>query len=219
MNLDSSTDSKVSLRAKFRTATREAILEAAAGLLSTDGGAQTRMEDIAARAGIAVGTLYNYFEDRKTLVSALLESRTRALLDELDGGHSAARKVGPSSSAAKPEDQFLAELTHFGEALSRHVETNRFLFSLLHDEVGQRGMDAKAANRKQTILGELLERAERVMDRGMKSKVLKKADPAVYAAMFIGMMRGIALSSLMTRRPLGGRGVDVVELFMRGAGR
>lgn len=218
MNLDSSTDAKVSLRAKFRTATREAILEAAAGLLSADGGAQTRMEDIAARAGIAVGTLYNYFEDRKTLVSALLESRTRALLDELDGGHPV-RKAAPSASVVIPEDQFLAELTHFVEALSRHVETNRFLFSLLQDEVGQRGMDANAANRKQTILGELLERAERLMERGMKSKVLKKADPAVYAALFIGMMRGLALSSLMTRRPLGGRGADVVEFFMRGAAR
>lgn len=207
------------MRAKFRTATREAILEAAAGLLSADGGAQTRMEDIAARAGIAVGTLYNYFEDRKTLVSALLESRTRALLDELDGGPVSGRKLTGSNVGVTPEEHFLAELTHFVEALSRHVETNRFLFSLLHDEVGQRGMDAKAANRSQTILGELQERAERVMERGMKAKVLKKADPALYAAMFIGMMRGVALSSLTTKRPLAGRGADVVALFMGGAAR
>jgi hypothetical protein len=50
MNLDSSSDDKVSLRAKFRHATREAILNAAAGILGSDSAAQARMEDIAARA-------------------------------------------------------------------------------------------------------------------------------------------------------------------------
>ncbi|MFN7917087.1 MAG: TetR/AcrR family transcriptional regulator [Vicinamibacterales bacterium] len=217
MNLDSSTDQKVSLRIKFRTATREAILEAAADLLGSDGGVQTRMEDIAARAGVAVGTVYNYFEDRKALVSVLLESRTRSLLEELDGGgHPGAKSPGTSGDAAHV---FHTELTHFVGALSRHVESNRFLFNVLQDEVGQRGLDAKAATRKQTLLDELLERAERIMEKGMKSKVLKKGDPALYAAIFVGMMRGVALSSLTTRQPLAVRAGDLVDLFLRGAAR
>lgn len=219
MNLDSSADPKVSLRARFRTATREAILEAAAGLLGSDGGAQTRMEDIAARAGVAVGTVYNYFEDRKALVSALLESRTRSLLDELDAGAAPARKSSAPGVGAPAPEVFHAELIHFVEALSRHVESNRFLFNVLQDEVGQRGLDAKAATRKQTFLDELLGRAEHLMEQGMKSKVLRKADPSLYAAILVGMMRGVALSSLSARTPLTGKGADIVNLFMRGAAR
>ncbi len=220
MNPASSPDSKVSLRERFRTATREAILEAAADLLGADGGAQTRMEDIAARAGVAVGTVYNYFEDRKALVSALLESRTRSLLTELDAVVAPDRATVAPAAAVSPTEAFQAELAHFVEALGRHVESNRFLIGVLHEEEQLRGIDPKAATRKSTMLDELLSRAERLMEKGMKTKVLRKADPAFYAAMFIGMLRGVALSSLRQCQPVTtGRKDAVVQLFMTGAAR
>src|SRR3954470_20293157 len=103
MNLDSSSDERVSLREKFRRATREAILNAAAGILGDDSGAQARMEDIAARAGVAVGTVYNYFEDRRALVTALLETRTKTLLDVLDAAAAPVRartRTAPPATAA-----------------------------------------------------------------------------------------------------------------------
>src|SRR5450759_1515604 len=84
MKTDSLSESQLILRQQFKTATRDAILDAAASTFARDSAAPVRMEDIAARAGIAVGTLYNYFQDRSALVNALLELRTRALLDCLD---------------------------------------------------------------------------------------------------------------------------------------
>ncbi len=72
------------LRHRLRQSTRDAILEAAATAFNGQGAAAARMEDIAAGAGIAVGTLYNYFRDRSALVSAVLQSRTQGLLDALD---------------------------------------------------------------------------------------------------------------------------------------
>jgi len=123
MNLDSSSDDRVSLRAKFRHATREAILEAAAGILGSDSAAQARMEDIAARAGVAVGTVYNYFEDRRALVTALLETRTRVLLDALDDAaapvRGGKRAAGASTTAG---GAFEAELAGFVSAVAAHFD-------------------------------------------------------------------------------------------------
>ena len=49
-----------------------AILDAAQDVL-VEHGLHAPMELIAARAGVAVGTLYNHFSDRKSLVDALLD--------------------------------------------------------------------------------------------------------------------------------------------------
>jgi AcrR family transcriptional regulator len=71
------------------------------------------MEDIAAAAGIAVGTLYNYFEDRRALIAAVLEVRTRALIDALD------QALSPESErTSRGPGRFAAELERFADALT-----------------------------------------------------------------------------------------------------
>lgn len=54
------------------------ILDAAEELLA-DHGPRAPLADIAKRAGVAVGTLYNYFTDRDALIAALFESRRATL--------------------------------------------------------------------------------------------------------------------------------------------
>jgi AcrR family transcriptional regulator len=51
------------LRERLREEAARAILAAAEEVFATDG-LQARMERIAEQAGVAVGTLYNHFEDR-----------------------------------------------------------------------------------------------------------------------------------------------------------
>ena len=67
------------LRERFREETRRALLAAAEQTLARDGLANARMETIAQAAGVAVGTVYNYFSDREQLISALLELRRSEL--------------------------------------------------------------------------------------------------------------------------------------------
>jgi AcrR family transcriptional regulator len=219
MNQDSESDSRLTLRARLRTATREAILDAAAELLGGDGTAQTRMEDIAAKAGVAVGTVYNHFEDRTALVSALLETRTEALLEALDAA--ATRRPGRTASAAgTPRDLFEADLERFVAALGTHFNSNRFLITMLVDEEGRRGIDAKAATRRRSVLGDLLQRAERLVERGIRTKVLRRDDPAIYAALLLGMVRGIAQSALAHRKTVSTESTAaIVRMFLRGAAR
>jgi AcrR family transcriptional regulator len=216
MNASSSSEPRLKLRDRLRGATRDAILEAAAAVFSAGGATHARMEDIAASAGVAVGTVYNYFEDRTALVTALLDARRRDMFDALD----AAVSPAAAGAADKTTRGFEAELERFVAPLARHFDANRALLSVLLDEELNRGIDAKVASRRRTILQEVLDRAERLMAKGIRGHVLQKGEPAVYAAMLVGMVRGIATSAL--EHP-DARVADsaraIVRVFLKGASR
>jgi AcrR family transcriptional regulator len=57
------------------------IVAAARRLFDLKGYANTAMEEIAARAGVAVGTLYNYFPSKDELLLAILRRETDTLID------------------------------------------------------------------------------------------------------------------------------------------
>jgi AcrR family transcriptional regulator len=60
------------------TATVDAILEAAARILERDGPARLNTNAVAERAGVSVGSLYQYFPNKDAIVSALLSRDARA---------------------------------------------------------------------------------------------------------------------------------------------
>jgi AcrR family transcriptional regulator len=70
---------RAELRSQMRRTVREtvrvAILDAAEELIARHGLHDAALVQIARRAGVAVGTLYNYFTDRDALIRALFESR------------------------------------------------------------------------------------------------------------------------------------------------
>lgn len=66
-----------SLRADARR-NREAVLDAAAELFAQDG-ENVQMDQIAARAGLGVGTLYRHFVDKQALRAAIIGRRFEAV--------------------------------------------------------------------------------------------------------------------------------------------
>ena len=72
-------------QAERREKTRGAILDAAEKAFSTEGFAATRMEDIAAAAGVAKGAVYHHFPSKETLFEAVFEQTSRALLRRVVG--------------------------------------------------------------------------------------------------------------------------------------
>jgi AcrR family transcriptional regulator len=62
----------------------EQILETAARLFDKRHYHEVRMEDLAAQAGVAKGTLYRYFQDKEDLYIALLLSATLRFCKEMD---------------------------------------------------------------------------------------------------------------------------------------
>lgn len=67
------------MRETAREAVRVAILDAAEELIAKHGLHDAALVQIAKRAGVAVGTLYNYFTDRDALIRGLFESRRATL--------------------------------------------------------------------------------------------------------------------------------------------
>jgi AcrR family transcriptional regulator len=106
------------LRDRFREETGRAVLFAAEQVFSEQGFFGASMAQIAERAGVAVGTLYNHFEDRETLLGALLDQRSDELLEQLDRLFASTGKL-----------PFAEQLRGFVETLLNHFETHRALLN------------------------------------------------------------------------------------------
>jgi AcrR family transcriptional regulator len=163
------------LRERFRAETREAILSAAEVALAEHGARGAKMEVIASAAGIAVGTLYNYFDDRQELIEALLELRRGELLARLD--------AALESSAGLPFEQKLEAF--LGAALGHFQAHRAFIALLMHDE-----LTSERSTRWSTLLA-LRARAERLIVGGVDSGVLRAEDRATYPYVLVGLIKGL----------------------------
>jgi AcrR family transcriptional regulator len=72
-------------RRQGRLERRERILQAAFEEFAANGYAETRLEDVAERAGIAKGTIYLYFANKGLLFRAVLRSLMNHVFEELQG--------------------------------------------------------------------------------------------------------------------------------------
>ena len=68
------------MRERQKTERERRIVRAAARLFVRPGYAATAMEDVAARAGLAVGTIYNYFPSKPDLLLAIVRRETDELV-------------------------------------------------------------------------------------------------------------------------------------------
>ena len=75
--------------------TVEAIVEATARILESRGHAGFTTNAVAQRAGVSIGTLYQYFPNKEAVIGALIARETSALVQ-----NAAAAKVQPSGPAA-----------------------------------------------------------------------------------------------------------------------
>ena len=87
-------------------ATVDAVIEAAARILIDDGYARLTTNRVAERAGVSVGTLYQYFRSKEAILEALVQriaDERQSVSRELDPGdarHAAGRL--PAGALANP---------------------------------------------------------------------------------------------------------------------
>ncbi len=105
----------MSLRALKKEKTAKAILDAASVRFATDGIEAARMEEIAADAEVSVGTLYNYFGSKQSLLVALFDAEVREMLS-----------LG-SAAVSEDVDPVRAVAHLFGAYLDVMLATNRDL--------------------------------------------------------------------------------------------
>jgi AcrR family transcriptional regulator len=74
----------ISLKEKQRREREELIIQAAQETLAEKGYYETSMDEIAARVGIAKGTLYTHFASKEELVLAIIKRSMQAFIDGMD---------------------------------------------------------------------------------------------------------------------------------------
>jgi AcrR family transcriptional regulator len=210
LNLDSKNeDDAQPLRRRLKEATSEAILQAAEGTFAESGLHSARMEDIARRAGVSVGTLYNYFGDRSALLEVLVASRRAALVAALD------------QASTEREERFEQTLSRLLRVLLEHYDQHRRFFSILLE--GELARDARAfpaaASVPRGTMRSLHQRFAALSAQGVASGVLRPDLAELYPALLMGMVRGIVIHSLFQPQPtrLAEHVDDLVELFLQGA--
>lgn len=187
------------LKERVREAVSQAIIDAVEQVASERGLENTSIAAIAERAGVAVGTLYNYFDDRDAILAAWLAHR-RAELAPLITAAARAR----SELAFEPRLRGL-----IADVLTLFDERRRFIRvlagvdrSTLHRHVRQRSV--------LEILVEVFRDVVEDVDPGRAEK---------HAHMLVGAVRAIAQLHGQRDTPMAAEAQLIGDVFLRGIGR
>jgi AcrR family transcriptional regulator len=132
---------------------RDRILEAARALVA-ETGVDATMEDIARRAGVAVGTLYRHFPAKEDLVAAVVEDSFAQMASLTEGAMAAVHAGSPPGPA-------IGEL--FREIAERHATDQAFKSAAGRLDVNVELASAPPGSpiaRSVAAITELLERAQ-----------------------------------------------------------
>ncbi len=191
------------LRERNRSTTIETVLAAAEEVFADQGLHAAHMGEIAARAGVSVGTLYNHFKDREDLLAGLLEARRAELLSHLD--------EALKDAAGRPAiDRLRVAIETMLAHKSRH---RKFMQILLQGEIGRyENTFPSACHMPGATLREIYGRVEKVVRQGVRDGTLR-ADIEATAPMFLmGMVRSLAIRDAL-RKSQGDPVADAAELF------
>ncbi|MCG6963276.1 MAG: TetR/AcrR family transcriptional regulator [Acidobacteria bacterium] len=153
---------------EWEALTRRAIEEAVVRLLTKSGSQGFTMEQVAAEAGVAKGTLYLHFKGKKDLLDQVKEASLAPLREELEAIFNA--DLGPQE---KIRELVANQLRYFDE--------RRDLFKVLLEErqVAQLQRTRQQNSRYKYILG----RIASVVEEGMRIGVFRSLEAAKVAAM------------------------------------
>ena len=169
-------------KAKNREATRKAILGAAVCLLSSKGPQSLTMEKVAGKAGLAKGTLYLYFKDKKALLESMKEEALRPLREDM-----ALILAGGLPPREKLESLVMRHLGYF--------EENRDNLKVI---LWQRQAVESFARRQQSdMYRSFVEQVAAVIEEGVRRQVFRQLDAAKAAVVFVEADIAIARQRLL----------------------
>jgi AcrR family transcriptional regulator len=155
-----------------KLAARQGAIMAAARALAGEGGmGSVQIAAVAARAGIAAGTVYRYFPAKTDLIVALVAAQSAAELAALN--HAADAAPGPLSALAAAVVTFAA----------RALASRRLAFAMVAEAV-EPGLDAVLRNYRGALAGAFETRIRRALERGL----LPAQDAGVAAAALVGAL-------------------------------
>jgi AcrR family transcriptional regulator len=160
-----------------------AILEATIQVLLKLGKERLTTTRVALRAGVSVGTLYQYFPNKR----ALLQAALKRYLDEVTN---AVELVCREQEGATLRQMATAVITAFFEAKMRNAKTSVALYSVSSDVDGAKIVQQMAIRFNEAIV-RMLETARDPLT----------TDPQLVASMLQGMMLGVSRRILESGAP------------------
>ena len=174
------------------TASVTAILEATIQVLLDVGKERLTTTRVAARAGVSVGTLYQYFPNKSALLQAVLRRHFSQITDAVDAVCHEQRGKSLSQMATALVTAFLA-------AKMRDVNTSLALYSVGGD-VDAAKIVRQVGMRTSNAVAEMLASSSEPLT----------ADPQLVASILQGTLAGVSKRMLESRSP-----VKEVENFRR----
>ncbi len=197
-------------RDEARALFRNAILDAAEVVFAERGFHGARIQDIAARARIAVGTVYNHFAQKDDVLSALLDERTEEMLAQL--------RPLPDDPQRFPKrlEARIARMLAF-------VERHRAFFAIANEHglfASGAAPSARASARSVKKVAEFRAVFRACVDEGVTSGDLEPMDGDALVRFLGGTIRSFILSSLADEAAdPQGHAASIVDLFLHGAAR
>jgi AcrR family transcriptional regulator len=150
------------------------ILEAALDVFAERGLAGSRVEDIAAHAGVSKGTVYLYYSGKEEL----FREAVRAKLERMLEGLSSAAQPGPTPQ----------RLERFVDAYWVHLRGPHFgsMYRMLMAELHQ--FPELARFYAEEISGKVIELLADILREGIEAGDFRSTDPLVAARMIVGLL-------------------------------
>ena len=185
---------------------RQSILRAAHALLSERGYSNVRLDDVAAKARVAKGTLYLYFRNKEDLCTAVMSDVVERLGAQIRSIPVEAPAFDVLRQIARVEMAFILENQDFLSQFSSRRAAN---------------VSSQAAKELKHWFADHIGFLARLLDRGVKEKALRAHNTRQGAYFFVALARMFALHEV---EPRGGEPLDVLsdemmDLFLHGVGR
>ncbi|MDD3119755.1 MAG: TetR/AcrR family transcriptional regulator [Victivallales bacterium] len=185
---------------------RKRILTAGEKILLRDGLDEFTMEKLAHEAGTAAGTIYNYFDNKETIIDAIMENSFQRLLQTTAG------------IAAKPQpaESMLRELAEF--MLEDFKRVRR-----LHEAIMQRHPPI-SREKMRTGHRKLIDGVSQIIRQGRNNGEFNTDDMVLAASAFLGIIREMqfdpcGLFEHKTSRELADAAVAICRSGILGRGR
>lgn len=167
---------------------RAQLLEAARQVFADKGFDAATVDDITRVAGVAKGTFYLYFEEKRQVLHALVETFL-SLLTAI--GQSVATEVGTPT-------EYFARITQAMTEILRVFSEHRALAKLAYRE--SMGIDRQLARMLHDFYRAIAEVEAENIRLGIRLGIFREVDPLVTAYAHIGMIERVALA-LPVERP------------------
>jgi AcrR family transcriptional regulator len=172
-------DSTTAQSARTRRLRRDQILRCAKEVFSQKGYHNASVSDLITRAGIARGTFYLYFKNKRHIFDTLLEDHLQELRRRI-------RPIALGPGSPEPLEQLKANIRRVLELVTEEPDLIRIL---LHHASG---LDQQSAAVLRAFYDRVLTLIERSLEHGIRLGLIRPCDSGIVAACILGTVKEVA---------------------------